>query len=121
MKIIRNFVIALCASATLWGIFSCNKETEIQVKEQTTFVTKTSIWYFENGTSEIGMKVGDSIALPNTGTGENSSSWVSNDTTVAVIVKEELDQKLEAVGVGKATVTDKNSNMKIYVTVKENN
>lgn len=126
MKFKRKIVIALCASASLWCFFSCEEEqitvidlSEISIDSVSVSVT-VSDWHFTDGVCEKEMIVGDSVDLPSA-ISNNSCSWTSNNTTVATVIKESSIQKLKAISVGNAIVSDGNSNYKINVRVKDKN
>lgn len=114
MKYIKNLALALlCAGAATLAVTSCDEEPTFQDNTQITFMTSASIWVFENGVSEREMVEGDSLKLP------DSYSWKSDNEAVATVVEEDSESWLKAVGVGTATVSDEDAELKIIVTVKE--
>jgi len=104
MRFNRNFAIALCISFASVGFTSCHIDQDIYIYND---------WFFDNGACKREMLVGDSLNLPQNGI------WNSDNVTVATVVNKYSEQILKAVGVGKATISNENENLKIYVTVKE--
>lgn len=111
MKFIKNLLIALCGFITIFVITSCDSE-------DTDMFSYNSL-SFVNGSCIKEMIVGETVGLPSE-RGEKPCSWVSDNPTVATIINEDSKQKMKADGIGEATVSDENTKLKIYVTVKEN-